>query len=217
MVVQCQGEFDMLLSMSIKACHFFTFGIPRMLTAGQGPAYLVPNLSVISAFEQSSKLQQMLDAANRAAAVVEEAKKLETAFAQAIMDHKKRALIMEAGVKESYLQEWTDIVDASKSSDFRILREKLLRMGDVERVQQMHPAQEPGPDEEFPHIEQPRRGKTPQPKPEPVSLQTQTRRMQDRFAEKDLGRTILASMPASKNVVASFSAVGPGYTTSRLA
>jgi ankyrin repeat protein len=217
MVVQCQGEFDMLLSMSIKACHFFTFGIPRMLTAGQGPAYLVPNLSVISAFEQSSKLQQMLDAANRAAAAVEEGNKLETAFAQAIMDHKKRALIMEAGVKESYLQEWTDIVDASKSSDFRILREKLLRMGDVERGQQMHPAHEPGPDGKFTHIEQPRRGKSPQPKPEPVNVQTQTRRMQDRFAEKDLGRTILASMPASKNVVASFSAVGPGYTTSRLA
>ncbi|GFF32002.1 isoform 2 of ankyrin repeat domain-containing protein 50 [Aspergillus udagawae] len=218
MVVQCQGEFDIRLSLSIKACHFFTFGIPRMLTAGQGPAYLVPNLSVISAFEQSSKLQQMLDAANRAAAVVEEAKKLETAFAQAIKDHKKRALIMEAGVKESYLQEWTDIVDASKSSDFRILREKLLRMGDVERGQQMHPAQEPGPDEKFTQIEQPRRGKSPQPKPEPpVNVQTQTRRMQDRFTEKDLGRTILASMPASKNVVASFSAVGPGYTTSRLA
>jgi ankyrin repeat protein len=204
MVVQCEGEFDMRLSMSVKACHFFTFGIPRMLAAGQGPAYLVPNLSTISAFEQSSRLQQMLDVAKHAAMVVEEANKLETAFAQAITDHKKRDLIMEAGVKKCYLQEWKDIVDASKSGDFRILREKLLGMG------VMHPEQGPEPDGKFTQIEQPRLGKSPQPKPELVNAQ-------DRFTEKDLGRTILASLPALKSEVASFSAVGPGYTISRLA
>jgi hypothetical protein len=117
---------------------------------------------------------------------------------------------MEAGAKKSYLQEWTDIVDASKSRGFRILREKLLRMGVVERGQQMHPAQGPGSDGKFTQIKQPRRGKSAQPKPELVNAQ-------DRFTEKDLGRTILASLPALKSEVASFSAVGTGYTISRLA
>lgn len=152
----------------------------------------------------------MLDVANHAAAVVEEANKLETAIAQAIKDHKKQALIMEAGAKESHLQEYTDIINASKSSDFRILREKLLRMGDVERGRQTHHTHEPVPDKKFTQIEQPRRGTSPLPKTE------QRRQMQHRFTEKDLGRTILASMSTSRNEADTFSAVGPGYTISRL-
>jgi ankyrin repeat protein len=203
MLVHCDAEFEIRLYLSAKACHFFTFGIPRTLTAQGGSSYLVPKLTIISTLEQESRLKQVLDVADRAATVVGEANKLEERLSRAILDHKKRDLIMEAGVKESHLQEWTDIVNASKFSDFRILREKLLRIGDTGNHRRTHQENRfnTAPPNWFPPAEQP--WAPPPPRAEP--------RMYSGYP----GRNDYNSAP--RNALESFSAVGPGYTVSRLA
>ncbi|KAL2814093.1 ankyrin repeat-containing domain protein [Aspergillus cavernicola] len=194
MLVHCEGQFEIRLNLSVKACHLFTFGIPRTLSAPSGPSYLVPKLDIISIQEQSSRLKQMLDVADRAATVIEDAHKLESSFSHAMKKHNKRRLIIEAGVKENHLREWTDIVDASKSSDFRILREKLLEMetGHGRRSSNTPPRRLP----DEPPWEQHRR--------------TEPREYGYGYRGGD-------DYPRARNALQSFSAVGPGYHVSRLA
>jgi hypothetical protein len=220
MLVHCNGEFEIRLNLSVKACHFLTFGIPRTLTASPGPSYLVPKLSIIYAMEQESRLRQMLDVADRAATVVEEANTFETRFSNAIRHHAKKDLIMQAGMKESYLQEWTDILDASKSSDFRILREKLLEMRDSEspryfreniRIDRTERMWSPSDAElRLPRERERARVRTRRPVDSPEDL-WYSNRVGDRRREE------YGYNPRSRNALQGFSAVGPGYHVSRLA
>ncbi|KAL4862317.1 ankyrin repeat-containing domain protein [Aspergillus spectabilis] len=218
MLTHCDSEFEIRLNLSVKACHFLTFGIPRTLTAPPGPSYLVPNLRIIYAMEQESRLRQMLDVADRAATVVEEANTFETRFSHAIRHHAKKDLIMQAGMKESYLQEWTDILDASKSSDFRILREKLLEMRDPESPRIIHGNIRLDRTERMwspsdAQLRLPReRARVPRRRPadSPEDL-WYSNRAGDRRREE------YGYNPRSRNALQGFSAVGPGYHVSRLA
>lgn len=134
MLVNCETEFDIHTEFSVKARHSLSFGLPRTLTAAKrgggrgGLSYTVPSLETILTQEQESRLKQILDIADRAATAVEEANAFEKKLSRAIRKHARRDLIMQAGMKEGYLQEWTDILNESKSFDFRSLREKLLEM-----------------------------------------------------------------------------------------
>ncbi|KAJ5995518.1 hypothetical protein N7481_002495 [Penicillium waksmanii] len=207
LLVNCEAEFDIRLSLSVKACHLLSFGIPRTLTAPEGPIYSIPKLDAISAYDQESRLRQMLDVADRAAVMVEEADKLQKSFSQALRAHKKKHLIMQAGAKESHSQEWADIVDASKSGDFTNLREMMLAMEEPEPELDRRRRQEDRLDSSAP----PRRwlppGEArwdPPPRAEPP-------RMLSGYLERR------GYDPAPRNALESFSAVGPGYNVSRLA
>ncbi|KAL5002011.1 hypothetical protein BDV10DRAFT_191658 [Aspergillus recurvatus] len=121
LLIHCEAEFDIRLALSVKACHFLTFGIPRTLSAPTGPSYTVPRLSIITAYEHSSRLRQMLDVADRAATMIEENNRMEELFSRAMREHKKRHLIMNAGREEARLQEWSGILDDARTSDFTAL------------------------------------------------------------------------------------------------
>ncbi|KAI9370391.1 hypothetical protein BJX61DRAFT_515749 [Aspergillus egyptiacus] len=204
LLVDSEAEFGIRLSMAVKACHRFTFGIPRTMTAAAGRSYQVPPLGVISLYEQESRLKQMLAVADRAATVAEEADRLEARFSRAIRNHAKRDLILQAGMKESHSQEWVDIVDASLLNDFRNLREKLLEMEDRKRRSR-------------------RRSRTSNPRlqrelEERIILEESWRRDRHRRTEPRGDRSpVVEEHPRAKNALESFSAVGPGYHVSRLA
>lgn len=209
LLVNCETEFDIRLSLSVKACHLFSFGIPRTLTAPEGPVYSIPKLDVISAYDQESRLRQMLDVADRAAVMVEEADKLRKSFSQAIRAHKKKHLIMQAGAKESYSQEWADTVEASKSGDFTNLREMMLAMEESEPDPELdrRRRQEDRLDSSAP----PRRWLPPgETRWDPPS-RAERPRMPSGYLERR------GYNPASQKALESFSAVGPGYNVSRLA
>jgi ankyrin repeat protein len=207
--VNCEAEFDIRLSLSAKACYLFSFGIPRTLTAPEGPVYSIPKLDVISAYDQESRLRQMLDVADRAAMMVEEADELRKSFSQAIRAHKKKHLIMQAGAKESCLQEWSDIVNASKSGEFTNLREMMLAMEESA----------PEPELDRKRRQEDRLGSPAMPRrwPSPGEARwdnpprAERPRMLSGYQERR------GYNPASQNALESFSAVGPGYNISRLA
>ncbi|RDW70898.1 ankyrin repeat domain-containing protein [Aspergillus mulundensis] len=134
LLVHCEAEFNVQLALSVKACHFLTFGIPRTLTAPKGASYTVPKLNIITAYEHNSRLRQMLDVADRAATTIEETHRLEELFARAMRVHKKRHLIMGAGSDEAHLHEWNEILDDARTSDFTTLRYKLLEMEEADKL-----------------------------------------------------------------------------------
>jgi ankyrin repeat protein len=209
LLVNCEAEFDIRLSLSAKACHLFSLGIPRTLTAPEGPVYSIPKLDAISAYDQESRLRQMLDVADRAAMMVEEADKLRKSFSQAIRAHKKKHLIMQVGAKESYFQEWSDIVDASKSGDFTNLREMMLAMEESAPEPELdrRRRQEDRLDSSAPQ----RRWLPPGEARWGPSPRDEQPRMLSGYLERR------GYNPAPQNALESFSAVGPGYNVSRLA
>ncbi|KAL4883001.1 ankyrin repeat-containing domain protein [Aspergillus karnatakaensis] len=226
MLVRCDGEFQLRLNLSVKACHSFTFGIPRTLTAPAGPTYSIPDLPTIANMEQASRLKQMLDVADRAATVVEEASTFETRFAHAIRNHAKKDLIMQAGMKESYLQEWTDILDASKLSDFTVLRDKLVEMAEKEAPRRVREhivydrtERRWSPlDEDIPYRDLPYRRERERSRGKRRGYSYVPDRIEIRGPSPDrLARVEGYEYRRSRNALHGFSAVGPGYHVSRLA
>ncbi|CEJ61342.1 hypothetical protein PMG11_09877 [Penicillium brasilianum] len=213
LLVNCEAEFDIRLSLSVKACHLFSFGIPRTLTAPEGPIYSIPKLDDISAYDQESRLRQMLDVADRAAVMVEEADQLRKSFLLAIRAHKKKHLIMQAGAKESYAQEWADVVDASKSGDFTNLREMMLAMEESAPEPELgrRRRQEDRPDSPA----TPRRWLPPGEARWDPTPRAERPRILSGYLERNMDRR--GYNPVSRNALESFSAVGPGYNVSRLA
>ncbi|CAI7636347.1 unnamed protein product [Penicillium pancosmium] len=209
LLVKCEAEFDIRLSLSVKACHLFTFGIPRTLTAPGGPVYSIPKLYALSAYDQESRLRQMLDVADRAAVMVEEADKLRKSFSLAIRAHKKKHLIKQAGAEEKYFQEWADVVDASKSGDFTNLREMMLAMEESAPEPELdrRRRQEDRPDSSAP----PRRWLSPGETRWDPPPRAERPQMLSGYLERR------GYNPASRYALESFSAVGPGYNVSRLA
>lgn len=228
LIVHCNADFKVQLGLSVTACHFLTFGIPRTLRAPAGLSYTVPKLSVIAAYEQESRLKQVLDVADRAATVVEEAKRLQDMFTQAMRGHEKRGLIMEAGSKENHLQEWTDILDGSKLSDFRALQGKLLEIDEsprrTRRIRRIRSRERRSWDErireEMPYQRRPARASSfSETDDERVHIQRPyrgmySRRRRDYYDDEGYGGD---PYTRPRNALQSFSAVGPGYHVSRLA
>ncbi|KAL4758262.1 uncharacterized protein BDW70DRAFT_98524 [Aspergillus foveolatus] len=134
LLIYCETEFDIRLALSVKACHFLTFGIPRTLTARPGPSYTVPTLNVITTYEHSLRLRQMLDVADRAATMIEESGRIENFFSRAMREHKIRHLIMNGWREDALLPEWSDILEDVRANDFTALRSKLLDMDRAERL-----------------------------------------------------------------------------------
>ncbi|KAL4936201.1 hypothetical protein BDV06DRAFT_205477, partial [Aspergillus oleicola] len=209
LLVHCEEEFGVRLALSVKASHFLTFGIPRTLSAPEGPVYTVPKLSTITAYQQESRLKQMLDVADRAALVIENSTKLEDRFSRAMRGHAKRHLIIQAGMKENHLQEWTDILDDSQTSDFRTLREKLLEI-----------------EEEGQRIERPQRRIIRERMSLPDSRSDSDSDFVDRRRLRIRRESYRVKYPyergeedtaCARKPLESFSAVGPGYHVSRLA
>ncbi len=237
LIVHCNSDFKIQVGLSVTACHFLTFGIPRTLRAPAGLSYTVPKLGVIAAHEQESRLKQVLDVADRAATVVEEAKRLQDMFTRAMRGHEKRRLIMEAGSKENHFQEWTDILDDSRFSDFRALQGKLLEIDESPRRTRRSRMVERG------SWDDPIREEIPYPRSRmrasrsPVDARERrfeevrverpyrgvySRRRRDYYDDYDdddddgdYGGDRYARRP--RNALQSFSAVGPGYHVSRLA
>ncbi|PVH71006.1 hypothetical protein DL98DRAFT_597340 [Cadophora sp. DSE1049] len=222
--------------MSIKARHFFTFGLLRTLKATKKAPYLVPNLKTISEAETSTKIKHMLGVADRAGAVLAEAKKLDMAFSQTILDNKRRALIMEAGAKESYLQEWTETIDACKSLNFRGLRQRVVEI-EKAKMEQMHDREggelmgKGSAGMGWTRMGWAPYGSTPNGSAEMATAEMDTAPpIAGMSGPPVIGREDAGprSIPASRkpqsagieltnNVLDSFSAVGPGYTVSWLA
>ncbi|KAL3481748.1 hypothetical protein BJX99DRAFT_218196 [Aspergillus californicus] len=211
LLVHCETEFDLRLSMSVKACHLFTFGIPRTLTAPSGPCYTVPQLSTIIAYERQSRLKQMLDVADRAATIVEEAKRLDQKFTEAIKEHKKRHLIMEAGQKENHDREWTAILDDSRYSDFRTLRDKLLDL-DLDHASRRREIRQRHDD----YVEIPIRRLSPR-RGARGDVRFDRHYSYDREYSGRLEDTTYRGTQYATAPAKNFSAVGPGYKVSRLA
>ncbi|OKL57946.1 hypothetical protein UA08_06878 [Talaromyces atroroseus] len=128
LVVQCKVEFDVWLSMSVKACHAFSFGIPRTLAAKSRSPYRVPDVATVLKLERAMKLKNILNVADRAATSLEEATTLEREFARSIKNHSKKGLIMKAGLWVDFVREWSNIADASREGDITILHDKLMQM-----------------------------------------------------------------------------------------
>lgn len=229
LIVHCNADFKVQLGLSVTACHFLTFGIPRTLKAPAGLSYTVPKLSVIAAYEQESRLKQVLDVADRAATVVEEAKRLQDMFTQAMRGHEKRGLIMEAGSKENHLQEWTDILDDSKFSDFRALQGKLLEIDEsprqTRRIRRIRSRERRSWDErireDMRYLRRPARASSfSETDDERVRIERPHRGMysrQRRDHYDDEGYRAGPYTPRPRNPPEAFSAVGPGYHVSRLA
>ncbi|PYI25675.1 hypothetical protein BP00DRAFT_357880 [Aspergillus indologenus CBS 114.80] len=215
LVVQCDAAFELRASLSARASHSLSFGIPRTVTAKKGAPYLIPPLTEIMSLEQAMKLKLILGVADRAAGMVEDARRLEQRVTRSIKEHRKRALIMEAGASESNIRDWADIADASSYGDFALLCEKLLRTRDVESTE-VRP--------------RPRRWSPP---PVPIVERSRShwrrrgsfdfdgddqgykQRMRARLGV-DEAEEAIAPIHRSRNVQG-FSAVGPGYKVSRLA
>ncbi|PYH48204.1 ankyrin repeat domain-containing protein, partial [Aspergillus saccharolyticus JOP 1030-1] len=211
LVVQCEAEFELRVAMSAKASHSFSFGIPRTVSARKGPSYLVPNLADIMSLEQAMKLKLILGVADRAAVAVEDARKLEQQVTRSIKEHRKRALIMEAGASESNIRDWAAIADASSYGDFALLCEKLLRTSKSEYPEVRSGRRRWSPPR-APIIERSYLRRSPSPYAEDRAY---TRRMRARLGVDDAEEAI-APTHRSRNVHG-FSAVGPGYKVSRLA
>ncbi|RAH41159.1 ankyrin repeat domain-containing protein, partial [Aspergillus brunneoviolaceus CBS 621.78] len=214
LVVQCEAEFELRASLSARASHFFSFGIPRTVTARKGPAYLVPPLAEIMSLEQAMKLKLILGVADRAAVMVEDAKRLEQRVTQSIKEHTKRALIMEAGASESNIRDWADIADASSYGDFALLCEKLLRTREIEspEVRPRPRRWSPAP---VPIVERSRSRWRRESLDFDGDGRGYARRMRARLGV-DEAEEAIAPTQRSRNVHG-FSAVGPGYKVSRLA
>lgn len=214
LVVQCEAEFELRASLSARASHFFSFGIPRTVTARKGPAYLVPPLAEIMSLEQAMKLKLILGVAERAAVMVEDAKRLEQRVTQSIKEHTKRALIMEAGASESNIRDWADIADASSYGDFALLCEKLLRTREIEspEVRPRPRRWSPAP---VPIVERSRSRWRRESLDFDGDDRGYARRMRARLGV-DEAEEAIAPTQRSRNVHG-FSAVGPGYKVSRLA
>ncbi|KAL4905005.1 hypothetical protein BDW74DRAFT_168138 [Aspergillus multicolor] len=227
LLVHCEAEFNVRLDLSVKACHFLTFGIPRTLTAPKGLSYTVPKLNVITAYEHSSRLRQMLDVADRAATTIEETHRLEELFARAMRVHKKRHLIMNASRDDDHVTEWNAILDDARTSDFTTLRYKLLEMEEADRAKTYWPGHNayqsdsgsPPP---------PARPRAARPRPSTAvyydELPEAYMRRHRRAVTRDFGyyddRNSLRGrdhVPATRNPLENFTAVGPGYHVSRLA
>lgn len=225
LLVQCKAKFDVRLSMSVKACHVSSFGIPRTLAAKSKSPYRVPDVATMLELERAMKLKNILNVADRAATSIEEATMLEREFARSIKNHSKKALIMEAGSRDNFVQEWSNIADASREGDFSILHDKLMQMEANEYRQRVT--------EEI--IMEPERTSTRFLRETPArryrSPSFRRERSNDfeyvenfdksygrdrRMAVKFLSREQPYNSQA-KNAMESFSAVGPGYKVSRLA
>ncbi|RAH70893.1 ankyrin repeat domain-containing protein [Aspergillus aculeatinus CBS 121060] len=214
LVVQCKAEFELRASLSARASHFFSFGIPRTVTARKGPAYLVPPLADIMSLEQAMKLKLILGVADRAAVMVEDAKRLEQRVTQSIKEHTKRALIMEAGASESNIRDWADIADASSYGDFALLCEKLLQTREIESPEVRPRPRRWSPDP-VPIVERSRSRWRRESLDFDGDDRGYARRMRARLGV-DEAEEAIAPTHRSRNVHG-FSAVGPGYKVSRLA
>ncbi|KAL4794568.1 hypothetical protein BDV19DRAFT_379477 [Aspergillus venezuelensis] len=213
LLVHCEDEFGVSLALSVKASHFLTFGIPRTLSAPTGPVYTVPQLKIITAYQEESRLRQMLDVADRAALMIENSNKLEDRFSRAMRDHARRHLILQAGTKENHLQDWTDILDHSQIGDFRTLREKLLEIEEEGRPMQRSRRRIIEDRVLTPHLESDYSDS------DLADGRPSRRRLSRRYPSKpgysyEQGEEYISS---SQKPVNTFSAVGPGYHVSRLA
>ncbi|KAL3439135.1 hypothetical protein BDV09DRAFT_182289 [Aspergillus tetrazonus] len=213
LLIYCETEFDIRLALSVKACHFLTFGIPRTLTARPGLSYTVPTLDAITAYEHSLRLRQMLDVADRAATMIEESGRIEDFFSRAMREHKIRHLIMNGWREDALLHEWSDILEDVRTNDFTALRSKLLDMDRAERLrlQPVRRGYEPEDDRyrastddysESPRIRV-RHGR-------PAAMISGYR--EEYTNGRGDGRDL-----HSRNPLENFTAVGPGYHISRLA
>lgn len=224
LLVQCKAEFEARLSMSVKACHASSFGIPRTLTAKSRAPYLVPDVAALLKLERAMKLKNILNVADRAATSVEEATLLEREFDRLIKNHSKKALIMQARSQDDFVREWSNIADATREGDFSILHDKLLQMqvNDYTQHQTEEIIIEPA-DRSTRIIRE-----TTQAMPRRYRSRSFRRRRSnglddEREYDKDYGRDprIYVSRERPPNSQArtameSFSAVGPGYKVSRL-
>jgi hypothetical protein len=225
LLVQCKVEFDIRLSMSVKACHVSSFGIPRTLAAKSGPPYQVPDVATMLKLERAMKLKNMLNVADRAATEVQEATILEREFARSIHDHSKKALIMEAASRDDFVQEWSDIANASREGDFSFLHQKLMELTLAERMQRTTETIRMEPEGRTTRIVEERI----------LSNRSRSSRQRRRRSEnldyrrdyygRESGRRMAVDFLSrekpynsqAKNAMESFSAVGPGYKVSRLA
>jgi ankyrin repeat protein len=240
LIVQCETEFMMRLSLSAKVGHFSSFGIPRTLTAREGSSYQVPKVTTISSLERVARLRHMMNLADRTAGIIETARKLEKGFTQSIKnDPKRAALVTEAGEDQTYVQEWMDIADVSKSDYYyEILREKLLRMGDLESRRRIIEIIEQEPrvqTDEFEEIQLPARhrfrsryrSRTRSSRvrsPSPIIRREYTRPNRratwDESVREDIPyissrpRDVVSAQP--RNALHSFSAVGPAYKVAHM-
>ncbi|EED22612.1 cortactin-binding protein, putative [Talaromyces stipitatus ATCC 10500] len=215
LLVQCNTEFDLRLSMSVKACHFSSFRIPRTLDAKTGPPYRIPSITSMLKLERAMKLKNILNVADRAATTVQETRILEREFTRLIQNHSNKALIMEASRDPEFVQEWADIADASRLGDFSMLHDKVLEMdvsGNARRLYE-RVILEPEDHSAQTDMEEPRRYHFPSPSPR--------NRVMREYRRRGLRRGgIEGDRPydsQATNAMESFSAVGPGYKVSRLA
>ncbi|KAL4919860.1 ankyrin repeat-containing domain protein [Aspergillus aurantiobrunneus] len=223
LVVHSEEEFEVRLGLSVKACHFLTLGIPRTLTAPTGPVYTVPKLSIVAAYERESQLRQMLDVADRAATVVEEANKLEERFSRAMREHSKQHLILDAGRKEKQSQEWTEILDDSKSSDFTALRDKILELNiETRRSRRVawDPEEEAEVSERLRRLQRRERSYDSDGMDPRLRSSRRNRTMRDDYGHDTYfgpSARVHDRRERGQNTMEHFSAVGPGYHVSRLA
>lgn len=226
-LVQCKAEFVIRLSMSVKACHFSSFGIPRTLVAKSGPSYRVPDVTTMLKLERAMKLKNILNVADRAATSVEEARILEREFARSIQKHTKKALIMEAGSREGLVREWNNIADASREGDFSMLHDKLMKMDVVEYRQRLAEVISMEPESRSARIirEPPyRQNRTSYFRRRPSIDSEDEERLGPRY-DRETGRRMAVDFLSrerpynsqAKNAMESFSAVGPAYKVSRMA
>ncbi|KAI7976495.1 hypothetical protein EIK77_003310 [Talaromyces pinophilus] len=227
LLVQCKAEFIIRLSMSVKACHFSSFGIPRTLVAKSGPAYRVPDVTTMLKLERAMKLKNILNVANRAATSVEEARILEREFARSIQKHAKKALIMEAGSRDGLVREWNNIADASREGDFSMLHDKLMKMDVAEYRQRLAEVISMEPESRSGRIigEPPyRQNRTPYFRRRSTTDSEDEEKFGLRY-DRETGRRMAVDFLSrerpynsqAKNAMESFSAVGPGYKVSRMA
>jgi hypothetical protein len=227
LLVQCKAEFDVRLSMSVKACHVSSFGIPRMLAAKSRSPYRVPDVATMLKLERAMKLKNILNVADRAATSVEEATMLEREFARSIKNHSKKALIMEAGSRDNFVREWSNIADASREGDFSILHDKLLQMEANEYRQRLTQEIIMEPERRSTRILRettPRRYRSPSFRRGRSNGFDDVEKFDRRFG-RETGRRMAVDVLSrerpynsqAKNAMESFSAVGPGYKVSRLA
>lgn len=227
LLVKCKAKFDVRLSMSVKACHASSFGVPRTLAAKSKSPYEVPDVATMLKLERVMKLKNILNVADRAATSVEEATMLEREFARSIKNHSKKALIMEAGSRDDFVREWSNIADASREGDFSILHDKLMQMEVNEYRQRVTEEIVMEPERRSTRIIRettPRRYRSPSfrrrrsndfedvDKFDRMYNQEPSRRMAVDFLSRERSYNSQA-----RNAMESFSAVGPGYKVSRLA
>lgn len=227
LLVQCKAEFDVRLSMSVKACHVSSFGFPRSLAAKSKSPYRIPDVATMLKLERAMKLKNILNVADRAATSVEEAIMLEKEFARSIENHSKKALIMEAGTRDDFVREWSNIADASREGDFSILHDKLMQIELNEFRERVTEEIIIEPERRSTRII---RDTTPRRYRSPSFRRRRSNDFEDvdkfeRMYTREPGRRVAVDFLSrerpynsqAKNAMESFSAVGPGYKVSRLA